>query len=241
MPRRPIPKNHENHAEEATKNCRDENHGEKGKPAKGEEMEPQLGNRTRFWNAFFGSNLGIYSAKMFWWPVEVVVFIQMIFLLLCFWPSAFFDPVTALESVISLRFRALLGFAKVCPLSGPATCHVLWCFWLLELRHPCPFGQEKQHLSRLSNVFCPSRGRQHSQKKKTKHVFYIFYWFLIRESCWFWSILLSLMSCMGCEQKHYRYKMFIAETNVCPEPLNLWQDPIVTMSKYVECWNPMQS
>ena len=59
------PKNHENHAEEATKNCRDENHGKKGKPAKGEEMEPQLGNRTRFWNVFFLQPIYEYSARMF--------------------------------------------------------------------------------------------------------------------------------------------------------------------------------
>lgn len=165
----------------------------------------------------------------------------MISLLLCFWPSAFFDPVTALESVISLRFRALLGVAKVCPLSGPATCHVLWCFWLLELRHPCPFGQDNNICHGYPMCFAQAEVGNTAGKKKKNMFLYIFYWFLIGESCWFWLILLILMSCMGCEQKHYKYKMFIAETNVCPEPLNLWQGPIVTMSKYVECWNPMQS
>lgn len=115
---------------------------------------------------------------MFWWPVEVVVFIQMISLLLCFWPSAFFDPVTALESVISLRFRALLGVAKVCPLSGPATCHVLWCFWLLELRHPCPFGQDNNICHGYPMCFAQAEvGNTAGKKKKTCfYIFFIGFW-----------------------------------------------------------------
>ena len=100
----------------------------------------------------------------------------------------FFDPVTALESVISLRFRALLGFAKVCPLSGPATCHVLWCFWLLELRHSCPFGQDNNICHGYPMCFAQTEVGNTAEKNMC------FYWFLIREWCWFWLILSILMS-----------------------------------------------
>lgn len=180
------PKNHENHAEEATKTAVTKTTVKNGKPAKGEEMEPQLGNRTRFWNAFFAANL---------WPVEVVVFYPDDFFAALFLTIRVFDPVTALESVISLRFRALLGFAKVCPLSGPATCHVLWCFWLLELRHPCPFGQDNNICHGYPMCFAQAEVGNTARKRTD-----IFYWFLIGESCWFWLILLILMSCMGCEK-----------------------------------------
>ena len=147
---------------------------------------------------------------MFWWPVEVVVFIQMISLLLCFWPSAFFDPVTALESVISLRFCALLGFAKVCPLSGAFG---FWNCGILVLL------DKKNNICHGYPMCFAQAEVGNTARKKNKTCFLYFYWFLIGEPCWFWLILLILMSCMGCEQKHYRYKMFIAETNVCPEPL----------------------